>query len=176
MDPASPKKSRPGEAMGDVPQKPSRGLSLAKTLADCEINNIASADLAAFWHNSWPCFDSSTCSSGNAGSLLSRATKSAPRGSCITPTTRCLEAAPSKPVVIRKNLSLANCYFAHDSSGFPILLPFCDVRSARRSHPPLYMYRSLSDRSRLKSWVRAIVGPNGPKNDADAIEVVTANA
>jgi hypothetical protein len=54
------------------------------------------------------------------------------------------------PFILDK-LSLANCHFAQDSSGFPILLPFCDVRSARRSHPPLYMCRSLSDRSRLKS-------------------------
>jgi len=35
------------------------------------------------------------------------------------------------------DLSVANCYFAHDSSGFPVLLPFCEVQSSRRSHPPL---------------------------------------
>jgi hypothetical protein len=44
-------------------------------------------------------------------------------------------------------LSLANCHFAHDSSGFPILLPFCDVRFARRSHPPLYIDRCLTGAS-----------------------------
>jgi hypothetical protein len=36
--------------------------------------------------------------SRNVGSLLSRATKSAPRESCITPTTCRVEAAPPKPV------------------------------------------------------------------------------
>src|SRR5947207_1410466 len=33
--------------------------SFAKTLADCEINNIAAAVLPAFCYNSWPCFNSS---------------------------------------------------------------------------------------------------------------------
>jgi len=28
-------------------------------------------------------------------------------------------------------LSLANCYFAHDSSGFPVPLRFCDAQSVR---------------------------------------------
>jgi hypothetical protein len=32
----------------------------------------------------------------------------------------------------RLNLSLANCYFAHDSSGFPILLLFFDAQSPSR--------------------------------------------
>jgi len=34
---------------------------------------------------------------------------------------------------------LASCYFAHDSSGFRVLLPFCDAQSAR-SHPPTITY------------------------------------
>jgi hypothetical protein len=33
--------------------------------------------------------------------------------------------------VNRKNLWLANCYFAHDSSGFPALRRFCDAQSGR---------------------------------------------
>ena len=31
------------------------------------------------------------------------------------------------------DLSVANCYFAHDSSGFPVLLPFFDAQSGRCS-------------------------------------------
>ena len=34
-----------------------------------------------------------------------------------------------------KNLWLANCYFAHNSSGFPVLLPFFDAQSGRSFHP-----------------------------------------
>jgi hypothetical protein len=30
-----------------------------------------------------------------------------------------------------RDLWLANCYFAHDSSEFPALRPFCDARSDR---------------------------------------------
>jgi len=30
---------------------------------------------------------------------------------------------------------LANCYFSQDSSGFPVLLRFCDARSGRSFHP-----------------------------------------
>ena len=36
-------------------------VSFAKTLADCEIYNIAAAVAPAFWYNSWPCFYSSAC-------------------------------------------------------------------------------------------------------------------
>jgi hypothetical protein len=32
---------------------------------------------------------------------------------------------------VPENLRLANCYIAHDSSGFPLLLPFCDAPSGR---------------------------------------------
>jgi hypothetical protein len=39
----------------------------------------------------------------------------------------------------------------------------------------LYIYRCLTG-VRRNHGVRAIVGPNGPKNDVDAVEVVTANA
>jgi hypothetical protein len=35
-----------------------------------------------------------------------------------------------------EKLSLANCYFAQDSLGFPILLRFCDAESGRSFHPP----------------------------------------
>jgi hypothetical protein len=30
---------------------------------------------------------------------------------------------------------LANCYFAHNSLEFPVLLRFCDARSGRPVHP-----------------------------------------
>ena len=41
-------------------------------------------------------------------------------------------AADSCP---RLNLWLANCYFAHDSSGFPVLLPFFDAPFGRSVYP-----------------------------------------
>ena len=49
----------------------------------------------------------------------------------------------AKPLALTRHegrtiLSLANCYFAHDSSGFLVLLLFCEVQSSRRSHPPLF--------------------------------------
>jgi len=34
-------------------------LSLAKTLADAELNDIAAAIPPAYYYNSWPCFNSS---------------------------------------------------------------------------------------------------------------------
>src|SRR5437762_4319802 len=38
-----------------------------------------------------------------------------------------------------RNVWLANCYFAHDSSGFPVLLPFFDAPSRGSFHPfPCY--------------------------------------
>src|SRR5882757_4767091 len=73
-------------------------LSFAKTLAGCEINNIAAAvsrQLSVITpghvsiHPPVP---------RNAASLLSRAPESAPRESCITPTTCRVEAATATPV------------------------------------------------------------------------------
>jgi hypothetical protein len=32
---------------------------------------------------------------------------------------------------LKPDLWLANCYFAHDSSGFPALRRFCDAQSGR---------------------------------------------
>src|SRR6267378_2045403 len=71
------------------------------------------------------------------------------------------------------DLSLANCYFAYDSSGFPVLLPFCEVQSSRLS--TFIIDRCLTGTGR-NCGIRAIVGLNGPKNDADVIELVTVNA
>jgi hypothetical protein len=34
------------------------------------------------------------------------------------------------------HLSLANCYFTHNSSGFPVLLRFCEEQPARSFHSP----------------------------------------
>src|SRR6267378_6292925 len=65
------------------------------------------------------------------------------------------------------DLSLANCYFAHDSSGFPVLLPFCGCNLLVVTHPPLLIDRCLTGTGR-NCGIRAIVGLNGPKNDADA--------
>ena len=33
------------------------------------------------------------------------------------------------------DVCLANCYFSQDSSGFPVLLPFCDAQSDPSFHP-----------------------------------------
>src|SRR6266513_3860823 len=38
-------------------------------------------------------------------------------------------------LLIWNDLCLANCYFAHDSSGFPILLLFFDTQSGRSCYP-----------------------------------------
>jgi putative transposase len=40
-------------------------------------------------------------------------------------------------ILHRHGLWLANCYFAHDSSGFPVLLRFCNAQSGRSFHSPL---------------------------------------
>jgi hypothetical protein len=36
---------------------------------------------------------------------------------------------------IMYSVTLANCYFAHNSSGFPVLLRFCDAQFGRSVHP-----------------------------------------
>jgi hypothetical protein len=73
-------------------------LSFAKTLAGCEINNIAAAVSRQLSVITPGHVSNHPPVPRNAGSLLSRATESAPRESCITPTTCRVEAAASKPV------------------------------------------------------------------------------
>ena len=41
----------------------------------------------------------------------------------------------SQILCLTKGLWLANCQFAHDSSGFPVLLRFCDAQSCCSFHP-----------------------------------------
>src|SRR6266478_2140351 len=45
--------------------------------------------------------------------------------------SRAASMEPSSPL----SLWLANCYFAHNSLEFPLLLGFCDARSGRPFHP-----------------------------------------
>jgi len=44
-------------------------------------------------------------------------------------------------------MSLANCYFTRDSSGFPALLRFFDAQSGRSFHPILSLYSFEKGRS-----------------------------
>jgi hypothetical protein len=65
--------------------------------------------------------------------------------------------------------------FVHDSSGFPRLAAIlrCAILSSFSS---TFIYGSLFQRSPPKSrnhGVQAIAGPNGPKNDVEAVEAVT---
>jgi len=68
-----------------------------------------------------------------------------------------------------RNLSLANCYFTHDSSVFPVLRRFRDAQSSRSSRPPLYIYGCRTGGRRSGAIV-------GPKNEVDDVKVVTVNA
>ena len=43
--------------------------------------------------------------------------------------------APPEVEMRARQLWLANCYFAHNSLEFPVLLRFCDARSGRPVHP-----------------------------------------
>jgi hypothetical protein len=45
------------------------------------------------------------------------------------------EESRPQPYRSTDRLWLANCYFSQDSSGFPVLLRFCDARSGRSFHP-----------------------------------------
>jgi hypothetical protein len=73
-----------------------------------------------------------------------------PSGSSADETIRAISAASSTVVLLSLfeamtsqkvrpqglySLSLANCYFAHDSSGFPTLLLFFDAQSGRSCYP-----------------------------------------
>src|SRR5215471_10485135 len=53
---------------------------------------------------------------------------------------------------LQHSLWLANCYFAHDSSGVPVLLPFCNAQSGRSFHSlHLSLPKMLPGANALKS-------------------------
>ena len=54
------------------------------------------------------------------------------------------------------------------------MLRCCDAQSARSSHLPLYIDR-CGPGAVLNYGIRAIIGPNGPKNEADDVQGVTVN-
>ena len=69
-------------------------------------------------------------------------------------------------------MCLANCYFVNDPEDSP---RFCDEQPGHSFHQPLYIDRCLTGAGR-NGGIRAIVGPHGPKNQVDDVQVVTVNA
>jgi hypothetical protein len=53
-------------------------------------------------------------------------------GTATVRVDRCFKGDPGG---LEIRVWLANCYFAHDSLEFPVLLRFCDARSGRPVHP-----------------------------------------
>src|SRR5271167_598761 len=65
-------------------------------------------------------------------------------------------------------LSLANCYSAHDSLGFPVLLPFCDAQSGRSFHPPHRYPGPLARTGRRPFRSRGVASPQAPTPDRES--------
>src|SRR6478736_6525794 len=74
------------------------------------------------------------------------------------------------------NLCLANCYFAHDSSGFPTLLLFFDAQSGRSCYP---LDRNAGPVAR--TWWRPFPGrgvasPETPAPDRESLPATIAQS
>ena len=71
-------------------------------------------------------------------------------------------------------LSVANCYSAHDSLGFPVLLPFCDAQSDRSFHP-LHRYPSpLARTGRGPFRSCRVASPQAPTPDRESLPATSA--
>src|ERR1700720_2000826 len=73
-------------------------------------------------------------------------------------------------------LWLANYYFAHDSSGFSVLLRFCDAQCGRSFHPP---HRCSGPVARI--WRRpfhscGVASPQAPTPDRESLPATIAES
>src|SRR6516165_1249286 len=76
----------------------------------------------------------------------------------------------------RRNLWLANCYFSQDSSGFPVLLRFCDARSGRSFHP-LHRYPGPLARTwRRPFHTCGVASPQAPTPDRESPQAPIAES
>src|SRR6516225_9125123 len=95
-----------------------------------------------------------------------------------------LDAPPASDPISRQgvkthdlsSLWLANCYFSQDSSGFPVLLRFCDARSGRSFHP---LHRYLGALAR--TWRRpfhscGVASPQAPTPDRESPQAPIAES
>src|SRR5208283_3305097 len=74
------------------------------------------------------------------------------------------------------SLSVANCYSAHDSLGFPVLLPFCDAQSDRSFHP-LHRYPSpLARTGRGPFRSCRVASPQAPTPDRESLPATSAQS
>ena len=74
----------------------------------------------------------------------------------------------------RRILRLANCCFAHNSLGFPVLLRFCDARSGRSFHP-LHRYPGSLARTWRRSFHRCgVASPQAPTPDPESLQAPIA--
>src|SRR5271167_50054 len=71
-------------------------------------------------------------------------------------------------------LSLANCYSAHDSLGFPVLLPFCDAQSGRSLHPLHRCPGPLARTGRRPFRSCRVASPQAPTPDRESLPATIA--
>src|SRR5271165_5394773 len=74
------------------------------------------------------------------------------------------------------DLSLANCYSARDSLGFPVLLRFCDAQSGRSFHPLRRYPGPLA-----RTWRRpfpscGVASPQAPTPDRESLPATIAQS
>ncbi len=75
-----------------------------------------------------------------------------------------------------KHLWLANCCFAHDSLGFPVLLRFCDAQSGR-SFYPLHCYPGPLARSWRRPFPSCgVASPQAPTPDRESLPATIAES
>src|SRR5664279_1680234 len=73
-------------------------------------------------------------------------------------------------------LSLSNCYFAQDSSGFAILLPFFDAQSGRSFYPFARHPGSVARSWRRPFPRRGVASPQTPAPDPESLPATIAQS
>jgi hypothetical protein len=73
-------------------------------------------------------------------------------------------------------LWLANCYSAHDSSGFPVLLPFFDAQPGRSFHPFDCRPGSVARSWRGPFRSRGVASPQTPTPDRESLPATSAES
>ncbi len=79
-------------------------------------------------------------------------------------------------LLIWNDLCLANCYFPHDSSGFPILLLFFDAQSGRSCYP-LDRHAGPVARTWWRPFPgRGVASPETPAPDRESLPATIAQS
>jgi hypothetical protein len=79
-------------------------------------------------------------------------------------------------IPISLDLSLANCYFAHDSLGFSVLLPFFDAQSGHSLYPLVRHLGPAAWTWRRPFPSRGVASPEAPTPDRESLPASIAES